>query len=264
MSHGRHFVLRAKENRKLVQAVAGASLPVRRGAATAVHGQRQIQVLASPQRSGRQTTVQVAFAAVQLALPGKQLGDIEAAAGPVGVRVWEENTPAGEEPLEWILLTNVPVANYADAEGRIEWYECRPIIEEYHKGMKTGCGIEKMQFEKIERLEPAIAVISAVATMLLRLRDAARAADADTRPATDVVDAEYVEVLANHYGQRVGSSPSVLKFYKHVARLGGHQNRKGDGFPGWITLWRGWMKLQSMVDGYRAPRRKHSPSCGKT
>ncbi|MSU76751.1 MAG: hypothetical protein EXS16_18505, partial [Gemmataceae bacterium] len=39
-------------------------------------------------------------------------------------------------------------------------------------------------------------------------------------------------------------------------RLGGHQNRKCDGFPGWITLWRGWQKLQAMVDGYRAAQRK--------
>ncbi|MSU80383.1 MAG: hypothetical protein EXS16_20135, partial [Gemmataceae bacterium] len=37
---------------------------------------------------------------------------------------------------------------------------------------------------------------------------------------------------------------------------GGHQNRKCDGFPGWITLWRGWQKLQAMVDGYRAAQRK--------
>ena len=80
----------------------------------------------------------------------------------------------------------------------------------------------------------------------------------------EVVDPEYVEVLAEHYGKRVGPIPSVLTFYMQVARLGGHQNRKGDGFPGWLTLWRGWMKLQSMVDGYRAGRRQTSTRCGKT
>jgi hypothetical protein len=209
--------------------------------------------------------VQIALAAVQLAVPRRHLG--EYAKRPLDlwvIRVWEPRTPAGEEPLEWILLTNVPVTQASEAEERIAWYERRPIIEELHKGMKTGCGVETMQFEKTERLEPAIAVISAVATTLLRLRDAARAPDAAERPATQVVAAEYVEVLANHYGKRVGPRPSVLVFYKHVARLGGHQNRKGDGFPGWLTLWRGWMKLQSMVDGYRAARRKYSPSCGKT
>ena len=33
-----------------------------------------------------------------------------------------------------------------------------------------------------------------------------------------------------------------------LGRLGGHQNRKSDGPPGWITLWRGWNQLQQMVD----------------
>ena len=79
------------------------------------------------------------------------------------MRVWEPNTPKDEEPLEWILLTNCPVTSLTDAFERVDWYERRWIIEEYHKGMKTGCGIETLQFEKIHRLEPAIALISAVA-----------------------------------------------------------------------------------------------------
>jgi formaldehyde-activating enzyme involved in methanogenesis len=261
----RPFVLRAKENRKLVAAVAGQQYLLDAARQLPSVGSRPLKVSAAPQRSARTTTVQVAFAAVELAVPRKHLG--EYAKRPLAlwvVRVWERGTPAGEEPLEWILLTNVAVQHDADAQERIAWYERRPIIEELHKGMKTGCGIEKMQFEKIERLEPAIAVLSAVATTLLCLRDAARAPEAATRPATAVVDAEYVAVLSSHYGSRLGSQPSVLQFYMHVARLGGHQNRKCDGFPGWITLWRGWMKLQCMVDGYRAASKKYSPRCGQT
>jgi hypothetical protein len=128
--------------------------------------------------------------------------------------------------------------------------------------MKTGCGIETMQFDTIEALEPAIALISVVATTLLSLRDAARAPDAETRPATEVVDSVYVEVLAAHYGKRLGPTPSVKALYMHVARLGGHQNRKCDGMPGWITLWRGWMQLQAMVDGYEAARSQARQRCG--
>jgi len=265
VTHGRSFVLRAKENRKLVQPVAGQRYLLDAARHLPATDSRPLEVLGSPQRSARHTTVQIAFAAVQVAVPRKHMG--EYAKRPLDlwvVRVWEPQTPAGEEPLEWMLLTNVAVTKARQAKERIAWYEHRPIIEELHKGMKTGCGVEKMQFETIQPLEPAIAVLSAVATTLLRLRDAARAPDADQRRATEVVDPEYVEVLASHYGKRVGPKPSVLIFYNHVARLGGHQNRKGDGFPGWLTLWRGWMKLQCMVDGYRAARRKYSQSCGKT
>jgi hypothetical protein len=265
MTQGRRFVLRARENRRLEVPVAEQRYLFDAVRSLPAVAQRMIEVLDSPQRQGRTTTVHIAFAPVQLAPPGKKLGDYDKQTLDLWVvRVWEPHTPAGEEPLEWSLLTNVPVATAAEAQERIAWYERRPIVEEYHKTMKTGCGIELMQFEKIERLEPAIAVISVVATQLLRLRDAARAPGADQRPAVEVVDSEYVEVLAHYYRKRLGPRPTVLQFYMHVARLGGHQNRKADGFPGWITLWRGWMKLESMVDGYRVAQRKFRRSCGKT
>lgn len=275
VTQGRHFVLRARENRRLAEPLLGQPYlfeAVRQLQAAGTHEVRVREKAAkktgrkpSPGRQARATMAKVAFAPIRLARPCKRLGEYHCQSLDLwAVRVWEPVTPAGEEPLEWILLTNCPVLTLQDAFARIHWYELRWIIEEYHKGMKTGCSIEALQFEKIERLEPAIAVISAVATTLLRLRDAARAPDANTRPATEVVDAVYVETLAAHYGKRLGPRPMVKAFYMHVARLGGHQNRKCDGFPGWITLWRGWMKLQAMVDGYQAARLKTSFTCGKT
>jgi Transposase DNA-binding len=260
----RLFVVRARENRKLADAVAGENYLFDAVRKLPSMGTRALEVKSTSGRKGRTTTVHVSFSKVCIAPPGKNLG--EYANEPLemwAVRVWEPNPPAGEEPLEWILLTNCAVESFADACERIEWYEKRWIVEELHKGMKTGCGIETMQFDTIERLEPAIAVLSVVATTLLTLRDAARAPDAETRPATEVVAPVYVEVLAAYYGKRLGTKPSVKAFYMHVARLGGHQNRKCDGFPGWITLWRGWMKLQSMVDGYEAANQRAKPNCGK-
>jgi hypothetical protein len=263
VTNGRHFVLRQREQRRLQEPVAGHAYLEAAVRALPSMGQRQIRVLASPGRSARKTTVEIAFTPIRLAPPGKRHGSYTREPLDLwAVRVWEPNTPAHEEPLEWILLTNVPVHHAADAQERVDWYEKRPIIEEYHKGMKTGCSIESMQFAKIDRLEPAIAVLSVVAVTLLQLRDAARAPDADQRLATEVIGADYVEVLVNHYGNRLGRKPTILKFYMHVARLGGHQNRKADGFPGWITLWRGWTRLQAMVDGYHAAHRKSLDKCG--
>lgn len=255
-SSGRFFVLRSRENRKLDVAVDGEQYlyeAVRKQASVAT---RKVSVQATTKHKARTAIVHVSFTAVELALPGKKSG--EYANQPLAmwaVRAWEPNPPAGAEPLEWILLTNVPVLNADHAVQRIEWYEDRWIIEDYHKGMKTGCGIENMQFTTIDRLEPAIAVLSVMTTTLLQMRDAARQPDADTRPATEVVAAEYVAVLSAYYGSRLGTQPSILKFYLHVARLGGHQNRKDD-FPGWLTLWRGWMKVESMVIGYRLANKK--------
>jgi len=274
VTQGRHFVLRAKLNRRLAEPLLGERYLLDAVRQLQPVGEREVVVRERPPQRGkprrpgrkaRTTTAQVAFGAVRIARPGKKLGEYDCKWIELwAVRIWEPVTPKGEEPLEWILLTNCPVLTLEDALERIRWYEQRWIIEEYHKGMKTGCGIQTLQFEKIERLEPAIAVLSAVATTLLRLRDAARAPDAETRPAKAVVDEVYVDVLTAHYGKRLGPAPSVKAFYMHVARLGGHQNRKCDGFPGWITLWRGWMKLQHMVDGYKAAHLKIKASCGKT
>jgi hypothetical protein len=263
LAQGRHFVLRQREDRRLATPTAGHDYLEAAVRALPSQGQRQVRVLASPGRSARTTTAEIAFAPVRLAAPGKRHGDYAAQPLDVwAVRVWEPDTPPGEELLEWILLTNVPVEDETAAQTRVAWYEKRPIIEEYHKGMKTGCRIESMQFEKIERLEPAIAVLSIVTTTLLQLRDAARAPDAELRLATEVIGADYVDVLVNHYGNRLGAEPTIRQFFMHVARLGGHQNRKVDGFPGWLTLWRGWERLQSMVDGYHALARKIRKKCG--
>ena len=55
---------------------------------------------------------------------------------------------------------------------------------------------------------------------------------------------------------------SVREFFLALARLGGHQNRKCDGEPGWLVLWRGWITLQQMVAGARASRcPKPDPAC---
>jgi hypothetical protein len=275
VTQGRRFLLRARENRHLAKPLSGPSRLFEAVRQCEAAGTREVRVREAPPkktgrkpRPGRQrrtTMAQVAFAPVRIAPPCKRLGEYPCQPLDLwAVRVWEAVTPQGEEPLEWILLTNCPVLTLEDALERVNWYELRWIIEEYHKAMKTGCSIESLQFEKIERLEPAIALISAVATTLLRLRDAGRAPDAETRPASEVVDPVYVDVLAAHYGKRLGPRPMAKAFYLHVARLGGHQNRKADGFPGWITLWRGWMKLQAMVDGYEAARAKGINNCGKT
>ena len=39
------------------------------------------------------------------------------------------------------------------------------------------------------------------------------------------------------------------EFWRDVARLGGFLARKRDGDPGWLTLWRGWQKLDTMTLG---------------
>jgi len=201
-------------------------------------------------RTSREAKMAVSFAPVQIKPPGKKNGNHGNTPLTVWViRVWEKNPPKGQERLEWFLITNEPVLCFEDAYRVVAWYECRWIVEEYHKGMKTGCKIESPQFTTEERLQPAIALLSIVALTLLTMRDASRRKDAKTRQATEIIDADYVAVLSAWRHGEVRLDWSIHDFYYALARLGGHQNRKNDHPPGWQTIWRGWNDLQAMVCG---------------
>ena len=170
------------------------------------------------------------------------------------VQVTEDAPPTGEKAIAWTLLTNESVNAFDDAERVIGWYKLRWIIEELHKAKKTSCRIEDMQFCSMARLEPAVALLTVVATTLLNLREGARRIDATTRRADEVIARDYVLVLSRWRYKRSRSDLTIYEFFRALGRLGGHQNRKCDGHPGWLVLWRGWTKLQAMLDGYEAGR----------
>lgn len=166
------------------------------------------------------------------------------------VRIWESHPPAGCEPLEWLLLTNHPAQTLAAARRVKTWYEWRWIIEDYHKGQKTGCAVEDLQFRDEERLQPALAVLSIVALTLLQLRNALRDPTASRRRAADVIEPEAILVLSQWTEGEPRPDWSLEEYTLALARLGGYRRRKNSP-PGWQTLWRGQTKLELMLDGVR-------------
>ena len=212
-----------------------------------------LQVQAKPGQTARTARLGIAWSPVTLLPPRQPRGEERG----VPLRVWvvraAEIDPApGVEPLEWILLTNVPVRGDADAWQRVAWYRLRWIIEEYHKGQKTGCDIEQLQFQHRDRLEPVIALLSVVALTLLELRDLSRRPEAQSQPAVEVLPWAWVRLLSLWRHRQERPDWTVHDFYYALARLGGHQNRKHDHPPGWLILWRGWTKLQAMLEGAAA------------
>lgn len=210
-------------------------------------------------RIAREARVAVAFAPVQIQPSKARRGG--AAMKVWIVRVWEIDPPRGQERLEWTLITNEPVNSFEAAYRVVGWYECRWIIEEYHKGMKTGCRIEDLQFTSEDRLQPAIALLSVVTLTLLQLRQASRRPDAKTRKATAVIGGSYVEALSLWRHGEIKADWTVHEFYYALARLGGHQNRKHDHPPGWQVIWEGWKELLPMVIGYDAAHSRNK-KCG--
>jgi hypothetical protein len=257
---GQWYCGRSKSNRT-VEVMDGQGRTVRRKLhgwmrKLASLGERKVEVSGNHKQVERKAVVRVAAGEVKVLAPRPKRG--EHGNEPLAmwaVHVREVNPPRGQEPLEWILLTNVRTGTLAEACERIDWYECRPVIEEYHKAQKTGCGIEEPQFTTRKAMEVVIALLSVVATRLLRLRDLSRRSDAEVRPATEVVDEEYVRVLSVWRFKRERVDLSVKEFLYALAKLGGHLGRKHDKAPGWLVLWRGWTKLQLYVEGAAVGRK---------
>ena len=219
-------------------------------------GERTVAVSTNRGHAGRKARVRVSAAAVSIRPPHFARGEHSRDNLPAWViHVREVEAPPGETPLEWFLLSNAPAADFDQAGVRVDWYACRPIVEEFHKAAKTGCGIELPQFTTPHSLQVTIALLSVVATQLLRLRDLSRRDDATTRAATDVVDKDYVIALSCWRYQEARPHMSVHEFCMALAKLGGHLNRTHDRAPGWLVLWRGWTKLQPMVFGLQASTR---------
>lgn len=258
---GRRFVIRAAKTRKVYAGhePVGPQRELKTYARSLPElGRFTMDVQAQPGRKPRKDAeFVVRGAAVLVCRPHAKAGHHGNDPLPLYVvQVTEAAPPEGEKAIEWTLLTNERVQTYEDAWRVTGWYERRWVVEEFHKAQKTGCRIEDMQFTTTDRLDPAIALLSVVAVTLLNLREAARRPDADTRRADTVVSSDYVEVLSlKRYGS-VRAGLTVREFFLALARFGGHQNRKCDGHPGWLVLWRGWMKLQAMLDGYLAAQRK--------
>ena len=163
------------------------------------------------------------------------------------IEVREVNAPADvDEPLHWVLLTSEPIESFDDAWTVIGWYEKRPVVEDYHKCLKTGCRAEERQYKTSARLERVTGMLSIVAVRLIQLKFVART-DPD-RPAARVVPQPWLRMLralrkGRHQIRTIG------EFFRSLAMLGGFLGRKSDGQPGWITIWRGLEKLVLCIRG---------------
>ncbi len=207
---------------------------------------RPFEVPARHGRRARSTQLQLSFGQLTL-LPPRNAP--RAGKDPVTVwviRVWEEQAPEGEEPLEWILLTSVPTTTLEQAWEHVDWYGYRWLVEDYHQCLKSGCRIEERQLQTVDGLIRLLGLLSPLAVRLLQIRGDARSQP--ERPAQEVIEPLMLAVVAQRSGQSPATMP-IGDFWIEVARLGGYLARSHDGPPGWRTIWKGWLSLQTFLDG---------------
>lgn len=240
------FVLRACQDRRLAGSEAGHLRAAVAG--TPVLGRTTVEVRARGSRPARVATVETRSVRVALDGPWRPGGCRPPLADVGVVEVREVAAPAGvEEPLHWLLLTSLPCATWAQAQRVVGYYAARWWIEEYHKALKTGTGVQNSQLERAHRLEALIAVLAVVAVRLLSTKMLARSRP-DSAEAVAAFGPTLLALLERRWGKPEGgwTNRSVLIA---TARLGGFLARQHDGMPGWITIWRGWHRLRWMSQG---------------
>src|SRR5579864_4146358 len=127
-----HFLVRAAQNRRIQQSEEEISHSLTQARAFPSQASRPFEVPARHGRQARSTQLQLAFGQMTL-LPPRH--EPRAGKEPLRlwvIRVWEEQAPQGEEPLEWILLTSVPTTTLEDAWERVDWCQYRWLAEDYH------------------------------------------------------------------------------------------------------------------------------------
>jgi hypothetical protein len=204
----------------------------------------------SKPRAKRQATLSVRYKQVQLETPWNCH---ERHDGPLlvyAVYLAEDNPPEGAEPVDWMLLTSEEVMSIEQAKTIIGFYQCRWVIEQWHRALKEGCRLELLQVESIETLRRITAVLAIVAVRLLELRDMADEAAAADKPEKlqEKVPQPWIVVVAA-LAKTIPEKLTPKMFWQAIARRGGWLGRKGDGRPGWKAIWSGWHDVQQYVTG---------------
>jgi len=206
------------------------------------------------EREARTATVAVRFGSFMLNPPRnnlqhstEDLPDIEMYAA----YALESDPPDGEEPVEWMLLTNLPVTSYEEAYEKILWYCVRWRIEMYFKVLKSGFRVETCRLGHAERLARYLTVMSIVAWRLFMITLVART-DPAMPCSTFLANHEWKVLFlkANKNKTLPKKPPLIGDVVIWVAKLGGYLARKSDGPPGTITLWRGWKRLADLTEGW--------------
>ncbi len=164
----------------------------------------------------------------------------------------ERRPPKGAEPIEWTLLTNLKIGSLDDAIEKVHWYAKRWNIEVFHKVLKSGCGVENAQLRSAERLKKHTVLRSIVAWRLFWL---GRLREIDENTSCEIVLSEEEYSLlyrkANKTKERPTTAPTVGEVVIWIAKLGGYIGRPSDPPPGITSLWRGWERLNEMIDDQR-------------
>lgn len=211
-----------------------------------------MEITKKKDRSARTATMEVRSASVMLEPARRPADQPRLPAVKVNV-VWVRETkpPAGEKPVEWILLTSLPVDTFEQACLVADYYGCRWQIEIYFKVLKSGCQVEKLQLETADRIKPCLAMYMIVAWRVLYATMLGRKCP-DLSCEVIFSAAEWKSVWTVQKQEPLPKqAPSLGVFMKLVGELGGHTGKPCDGPLGPKRLWIGMQRTTDFGHAWR-------------
>jgi hypothetical protein len=212
-------------------------------------------------RQSREAEVAVRVACVTLRPPSRPDRKLPPVTVNV-VLVSEVNPPPGDEPVEWLLLTSLPIDTVEQVRQIIQYYCVRWMIEVFFRVLKSGCRVEERLFEYMDRLLTCLAVYMIVAWRTLYVCRLGRSCPEMSCEAV-FEPAEWKSVWKVVRREDPPAEPPPLGlFVRMVAQLGGYVNRKRDDPPGPQTVWIGLQRMHDFAtcwhlfgpDAQAAPR----------
>jgi hypothetical protein len=163
----------------------------------------------------------------------------------------EPNPPEGEEPVRWLLLTSKKVTTLKEAQRIINLYLRRWDIEVFHKVLKSGCKIEKMQLKTADGLINALMVYAVIAWRILYFTHLGR--QCPELPCSCIFEeAEWQSACAVIKRDSTVGEPSLSEFIGIIAKLGGYLGRKSDDPPGPQLVWQGLARVGDFAMAWKA------------
>jgi DDE family transposase len=210
-----------------------------------------------PKRAARTAKLELRFGAVEIARPVNEKDRTLPRSVQLRlVEVREVDTPEGEEPLRWLLLTTHAVEDVAKAWLIVSWYKARWTIEQLFRVTKSqGLGLEDSQMETAEglmKLTAAALKAACIDMQLVQERDGKHGLPASTvfAPAEIITLEALNPTLEGKTDKQKNPHPTHSLAWAGwvIARLG-YWHCYGKP-PGPITFHRGMERFKAIHQGF--------------
>lgn len=213
-------------------------------------------------RDARIAEVEVRAATITMRPPSRP--DRKLPEVTVNVVLVEEPSPTQDaEPIQWLLVTTLPIDNLEQVRTVVQSYCLRWQIEIYFRTLKSGCQVESRQFETLPRVMNCLALYSIVAWRIMYLCRLSR--DCPDMSCEVVFEpAEWKSVHAMTKRTPLPKTPpSLNEMIRLIASLGGYVIRPKTQ-PGPQTLWLGLQRVHDISAAWKIFGPETRDSCSQT